>query len=136
MRARTARRVAGCTAAGSVTLIGGGVALAYLNRHLVPASLTGWTVSNISAQLVNVAVPVTGFVVASRRPENRIGWLFLVAGLRLGLSGFSDQYALHALVAVPGSLPAGRAFGWLLNAMWMVPVATLAFLLLLFRRDT
>jgi hypothetical protein len=23
------------------------MALAYLNRHLVPASLTGWTVSNI-----------------------------------------------------------------------------------------
>ena len=132
MRARTARWVAGCTAAGSVALISGGVALAYLNRHLVPASLTGWTVSNISAQVVNVAVPVTGFVLASRRPENRIGWLFLVAGLGLGLSGFSDQYALHALVAVPGSLPAGRAFGWLFNAMWMVPVATLAFLLLLF----
>ena len=132
MRAQTAQWVAGCTAAGSVALIGGGVALAYLNRQLVPASLTGWTVSNISAQVVNVAVPVAGFVLASRRPENRIGWLFLVAGLTLGLSGFSDQYALHALVAVPGSLPAGRAFGWLLNAIWMVPIATLAFLLLLF----
>jgi hypothetical protein len=124
--------VAGCTAAASVALIGGGVALAYLNRHLVPASLTGWTVTNISAQVVNVAVPVAGFVLASRRPENRIGWLFLVAGLTLGLSGFSDQYTLHALVVVPGSLPAGRAFGWLLNAIWMVPIATLAFLLLLF----
>ena len=132
MRAQTAQWVAGCTAAGSVALIGGGVALAYLNRQLVPASLTGWTVSNISAQVVNVAVPVAGFVLASRRPENRIGWLFLVAGLTLGLSGFSNQYALHALVAVPGSLPAGRAVGWLLNAIWMIPVATLAFLLLLF----
>jgi hypothetical protein len=132
VRARTARRVAGCTAAASVALIGGGVALAYVNRHLVPASLTGWTVTNISAQIVNVALPVTGYVLASRRPENRIGWLFLVAGLTLGLSGFSDQYALRALVAVPGSLPAGRAFGWLVNALWLVPVATLAFLLLLF----
>ena len=132
MRAQTAQWVAGCTAAGSVALIGGGVALAYLNRQLVPASMTGWTVSNISAQVVNVAVPVAGFVLASRRPENRIGWLFLVAGLTLGLSGFSNQYALHALVAVPGSLPAGRAVGWLLNAIWMIPVATLAFLLLLF----
>ena len=132
MRAQTAQWVAGCTAAGSVALIGGGVALAYLNRQLVPASMTGWTVSNISAQVVNVAVPVAGFVLASRRPENRIGWLFLVAGLTLGLSGFSNQYALHALVAVPGSLPAGRAVGWLLNAIWMIPIATLAFLLLLF----
>jgi hypothetical protein len=115
-----------------VALIGGGVALAYVNRHLVPASLTGWTVSNISAQVVNVAVPVAGFVLASRRPENRIGWLFLVAGLTLGLSGFSDQYALHALIAVPGSLPAGRAAAWLFNVIWMVPIAMLAFVFLLF----
>ena len=47
MRARTARWVAGCAAAGSVALIGGGLVLAYVDRHLVPASMTGWTVSNI-----------------------------------------------------------------------------------------
>ena len=45
MRVRTARWVAGWAAAASVTLTVGGVALAYLDRHLVPASLTGWTVS-------------------------------------------------------------------------------------------
>jgi hypothetical protein len=132
MRARTARWVAGCAAAGSVALLGGGVALAYVDRHLVPASLTGWTVSNISGQVVNVAAAVIGFVLASRRPENRIGWLFLVAGLALGLSDFSNQYALHALVADPGSWPAGRAFAWLSNWTWVIPVVMLAFLLLLF----
>ena len=132
MRARTARWVPRCAAAGSVALIGGGLALAYVDRHLVPASLTGWTVSNISGQVVNVAVPVAGFVLASRRPENRIGWLFLVAGLALGLSGFSNQYALHALVADRGSLPVGRVFAWLSNWLWVIPVAMLAFLFLLF----
>ena len=76
MRARTARWVPGCAAAGSVALIGGGLVLAYVDRHLLPASLTGWTVSNISGQVVNVAVPVAGFVLAYRRPANRIGWLF------------------------------------------------------------
>jgi len=109
VRARTARWVAGCTAAGSVILIGAGVALAFADRHLVPASSTGWTVSGICAQVVNAAVPVAAFILASRRPENRIGWLFLVASLGLGLSGFPDQYALHALVAAPGSWPADRA---------------------------
>ncbi len=132
MRARTARWMAGYAAAGSVALIGGGLVLAYLDRHLVPASLTGWTVSNVSGQLVNVAVPAAGFVVASRRPENRIGWLFLVAGLSLGLGGFSNSYALHALVASAGSLPAGQVFGWLSNWMWGIAVAMLAFLFLLF----
>ena len=132
MRARTARWVAGCAAAGSVALIGGGLALAYMDRHLVPASLADWTVSNVSGQLVNMAVPVTGFVLASRRPENRIGWLFLMAGLALGLSGFSNPYALHALVADRGSLPAGPAFAWLSNWIWIIAVAALGFLFLLF----
>jgi hypothetical protein len=132
MRARTARWVAGCAAAGSVALIGGGLALTYADRHLVPASLTNWTVSGVSGQLVNMAVPVTGFVLASRRPENRIGWLFVVAGLALGLDGFSNPYALHALVAAPGSLPAGRVFAWLSNWGWVIAVAMLGFLFLLF----
>jgi hypothetical protein len=124
--------VAGCAATVSVALIGGGLVLAYVDRHLVPASLTNWTVSNISGQVVNVAVPVAGLVLASRRPENRIGWLFLVAGLALGLSGFSAPYALHALVADRGSLPAGRVFGWLSNWIWVIAVAALAYLFLLF----
>ena len=132
MRARTAPWVAGYAAAGSVTLIIGGLLLAYADRHLVPADLTGWTVTNVSTQVVNLAVPVAGFVVASRRPENRIGWVFLVASLGLGVGGFSQQYALHALVAAPGSWPAGRAVAWLSNWVWVVPVFMLAFLLLLF----
>ena len=132
MRARTARWVAGCAATGSVALIAGGLALAYVDRHLVPASLTGWTFSSVSGQLVNVAVPVAGFVLASRLPANRIGWLFVVAGLALGLTGFSTQYALHAVLADPGSLPAGRVFAWLSNWVWAIQTAMLAFLFLLF----
>jgi len=132
MRARTARWVAGCSATGSVALIGGGLALAYVNRQLVPASLIGWTFANVSGQVVNVAVPVAGFVLASRRPANRIGWLFLVAGLALGLFGFSNQYALHALVVGQRSLPAGQVFAWLSNWVWVIQTAVLAFVFLLF----
>jgi hypothetical protein len=132
VRAWTVRWVPGCVAVGSVALIGAGLALAYVDRLLVPASLTNWTFSHVSGQVVNVAVPVTGFVLASRRPENRIGWLFLVAGLGLGLGAFSNPYAVHALVVDHGSLPAGRLFAWLSNWVWVIPVAMLAFLFLLF----
>ena len=115
-----------------MALIGAGLALDYVDRHLLPASLTNWTLSSVSSQVVNVAVPVAGFVLAARRPENRIGWLFLVAGLGLGLSGFANPYALHALVVDPESLPAGRAFAWLSNWIWVIPVGLLAFLFLIF----
>jgi hypothetical protein len=119
-------------AAVSVALVIMGLVLAYVDRHLVPASLTGWTVSVVSGQVVNMAVPVAGFVIASRRPENRIGWVFLVAGLGLGLTGFSSGYAVYALVVHHGSLPAGRLFAWLSNWVWVVQTAMLAFLFLLF----
>jgi hypothetical protein len=132
VRAGTARWVAVCAATASVALIGAGLALAYADRHLVPASMTGWTVSNISAQVVNAGVVVVGLVLATRRPENRIGWLFLAAGLAQGLSGFASHYALHALVADPGSWPAGRAAAWLFNVIWVIPVAMLAFVFLVF----
>jgi signal transduction histidine kinase len=91
-----------------------------------------WNASDVFGEVVNLAVPVVGLVLASRRPGNRIGWLFLVAGLGLGLSAFSQQYGLHALVVAPGSLPAGRAFAWLSNWTWVIAFAMLAFVFLLF----
>ena len=132
MKVRAARWVAGCEAAVSIALMGGGLALAYADRHLLSARLTGWDFSQVFGDVVNTAIPAVGFVLASRRPANRIGWLFLAAGLAVGLNGFSNRYGLHALVAAPGSLPAGKVFGWLTNWIWVSPYALLAFVFLLF----
>jgi hypothetical protein len=129
---QTARRAAGCAAAVSVALTVAGLVLAYVDRHRVPAHLTLWTVSYVSMQVVNVTVPVIGFVLASRRPGNPIGWISLVAGLALGLTGFANSYALRVLVADPGSLPGGLLFNWLSNWVWVIQTAMLTFLLLLF----
>ena len=132
MRALTARRVAGCAAAASVALPAVAAGLAYVDRHLVPGRLAVWGFSYVFGAVSGLAVPVVGFVLASRRPGNRIGWLFLAAGLVVGLRTFSQQYALHALIAAPGSWPAGRLFGWLFNWIWPVPLAMLAFVFLIF----
>jgi signal transduction histidine kinase len=132
MRARTAGRVAGGVAAGSVALMAAGLALTYVDRHLVPASLSDWDFSDVFSDVVNLAVPVVGFVLASRRPDNRIGWVFLAAGLGLALSAFCLPYGLRALVAAPGSLPAGRAVAWLGNWIFVIQTAALSYLLLLF----
>jgi signal transduction histidine kinase len=131
MRVRTARWVAGGVAVVSVALIVAALALAYVDRHL-PAGRTAWNLSAVFGGVSDLAVPVVGFVLASRRPGNRVGWLLLAGGLLLGLSGFAAAYGLAALVAVPGSLPAGRAFAWLSNWMWVIPIAMLAFVFLLF----
>jgi signal transduction histidine kinase len=132
MKALTARWAASGAAAVSVALMIGGLVLAYVDRHRVAADLTGWDFSGIFGQVANLAVPVVGLVLASRRPGNRIGWLFLAAGLALGLSSFSAQYGLRALAVAPGSLPAGRAAAWLANWIWVVPFAVFALVLVLF----
>ena len=132
MGGRTARWLAGSVATLSLALMVSGLALTYTNRHLVPASLNTWDFSDIFQDLVNLAVPVVGFVVASRRPENRIGWVFLAAGLGLALNAFCDPYAQRALIAVPGSLPAGRAVAWISNWIFVIQTAALSYLLLLF----
>ncbi len=124
--------VAGSAAAASAALIIGAVVLAYVDRHRVHGTLTSWDFSDVFANVTSLGVPIVGFVLASRRPANRLGWLFLGAGLGLGLSFFSTQYAQHALVAVPGSWPAGRAVAWFANWIWAIPYALLAFVFLLF----
>ena len=132
MRAQTVQWLAGGIAAGSIALMAGGLVLSYADRHALPADQVTWNFSNVFMNVVNLGVPVLGFVLASRRPGNRMGWLFLAAGLALGLGSFANPYALHALVAEPGSLAAGRLMAWLSNWIFVIQVALLAFLLLLF----
>jgi len=112
MRVRTVRWVAGCAAAGSLTLMVGGLTLAYVDRHLVPAHVTNWDFSDVFGDVANMAIPVMGFVLVSRRPGNRIGWLALTAACGLGLSSFTGREAridhgnvakaADVLVAAPG----------------------------------
>jgi hypothetical protein len=132
MRAGTVRWVAGCAAAGSLALMAGGLILAYVDRHLVPANVTNWDFSDVFGDVVNMAIPVGGFVLASRRPGNRIGWLALAAALTLGLRSFADQYEQRALVAAPGSLPSGLWALWVSTWIWLIALAMVAFLFLLF----
>ncbi len=132
MRARTAQLVAGSVAAGSLALMIGGLILAYADRHLVPANVTYWDFSDVFGDVVNMGTPVGGFVLASRRPGNRIGWLGLAMGLALGLRNFADQYEQRALVAAPGSWPAGPAALWLSEWIWLIALALVAFTFLLF----
>jgi signal transduction histidine kinase len=124
--------VAAWLAVGSIALIAGGMALAYLDRHLLSVGASTWNFSNVLNGVTLLAIPVIGFVVASRRPGNRIGWLFLAAGLASGVNVFSQSYGLRALLAAPGSLPAGRAAMWLSSWTLVVPIGAFAFLLLLF----
>jgi signal transduction histidine kinase len=129
MTSRTLRWVTGSVAALSILLLLGELPFSYLSARLATAEL--WNFPDVFEDLTFVAVPAVGFVLASRRPANRIGWIFLGVGLLLGLGFFSQGYGTYGLIA-PRLLPAARAADWLVNWIWIVPAGAFAFVLLLF----
>jgi hypothetical protein len=63
---------------------------------------------------------IVGALIASRRPENLVGWLLCLFALSESFLLFSAQYALIALLAQSNPLPVGEAFAWLTS--WIVPI--------------
>jgi hypothetical protein len=89
-----------------------------------------------ASQAINIAgfvgAPILGGIVASRRPENPYGWLWLGLSLGSSLVSVAGAYAVYALVVEPGSLPAPRTVSNVLGMGWGVVIVLLPFLLLLF----
>src|ERR671912_1061081 len=86
--------------------------LSYPNTHLYEP----WLDNTLSA----VFYPTVGAIVASRRPENPVGWLLCLYGLVTSFSYFCAEYAIYALLAQPNSLPAGEALVWIVS--WILPI--------------
>src|SRR5215216_2098133 len=73
--------------------------------------------------LGNVLVVIdatVGAIVASRRPENPVGWLLCLSGVGVSTSTFTSLYAVYAQLARNGTLPASEASAWI--AAWILPI--------------
>ena len=110
-----ATRLAWSLWALTVALTALSLLLLILNRSH-HAHIFDWWLGN-SMVVIDVTV---GAVVASRRPENPVGWLLCVSDVAVGASSFASQYAIYALLAQPDSLPAGKAMAWI--ASWLLPI--------------
>jgi len=97
----------------------------------LPSGWSPWRDQALSL-LAFVGAPILGGLIASRRPENPYGWLWICLGLSFALVGLAEPYAAYALVAEPGSLPAPRMVNIVLGQWWVVLVTLLPFALLLF----
>jgi uncharacterized membrane protein YhdT len=97
--------------------------LSYPNAHLYEP----WLDNTLTA----ISYAPVGALIASRHPENPVGWLLCLYGFVISLSYFSAEYAIYALLAQPDSLPAGEAMAWVFS--WMLPLvigfSTLSYLL-------
>ena len=63
--------------------------------------------------LLAVGYSTVGAVVASRRPQNPIGWILCAIGLSWGTYHFNSQYVAYTLLAAPGTLQAGEVAAWI-----------------------
>jgi two-component system NarL family sensor kinase len=128
-----ARRLAWSVGIVSIVLMVSALVLMFVDRGSdLPNDVATWSASDVLGVLVSLGVPVLGVVIVNKRPRNTIGWVFIVAGAALALVTFGQVYALHALRADPGSLPAGRVLAWVSNVLWPIPLAALILLFLLF----
>src|SRR5215203_1508326 len=79
-----------------------------------------------------VSFSIIGAIIASRLPANPVGWLFCAAACTIAVQCLSAEYAIYALLARPGSLPAGEVLAWLAFWAWIPSIGCIVLSLLLF----
>ena len=104
----------------TVVLIACAVALGILNRSDVAAAAIFPLALTVSAMV--------GALVASRRPENPVGWFFLGSAGCFALAEVAAEYATYGLPGAP-------AMAWLLSWLWLPGVSLLLFFLPLYFPD-
>ena len=128
MTDRSLARLAWALCTFSLLLLALSLAMILLERSM--AEEFPWQAQAISA-VGTIGAPVLGGIVASRRPGNPIGWLWLGVGVGIALSSFAGSYATYALGT--GSLPAPKAVGTVVAGMgWIASFTFIPLLLLLF----
>ncbi len=128
MTKRTAGRLAWALAALAVGLVAAAVGFMLVDRGQTTLDFNG---PYFAAAIL--AFAVLGALLASRRANNPMGWIFLAAAALFAINIFADRYAHYGLVKNPGSVPGADIGSWLV--IWEWPAGTaliLVYSLLLF----
>jgi len=109
----------------------GGLALT-----ITVASIVVWVIADAPLDALSfpdpglaLAFPLVGALIASRRPENSVGWVMLAMGAGAALTVGSGVYTYAAQITFP-ALPGEEWAGWLQNWVWAIGFVLLANVLL------
>ena len=132
MGGRAASRLAWLACAVSLALVASALVLILLGWSTrLPEGWTSWREQAL-AVVGFIGAPIVGGLIASRRPANIYGWLWLGLGMAQALLQFGQAYAAYALVVEPGSLPAPRMVVTVFGQGWVASIVIVPFLWLLF----
>ena len=79
-----------------------------LALYISPGSMKGSSYLGVVIAAPLLTYPTVGALIASRRPENLVGWILCAIGFLFVTEGFALVYAGYALTVGPDSLPGGR----------------------------
>jgi hypothetical protein len=104
-----------------------------LALYISPGSMKGSSYLGVVIAAPLLTYPTVGALIASRRPENLVGWILCAIGFLFVTEGFALVYAGYALTVGPDSLPGGRMALWV-SGWFHIPMVFLgaALLILLF----
>lgn len=114
-------------------LFGGAIVLSVLiGSAVVPGHTNLSLVQGVGSAFLIGSFSGIGALIASRRSENPIGWLFLAVALSLCLNDAADGYSVYGGVIAPGALPGPAYVKWFANLTSAGGFAALALLLAVF----
>ena len=130
MSARASRRLATVLAIWALAMTASALVLMVPNSSGTSLEYLGF--NGVGGLMLGTIYPILGWLIATRRPENRIGWMFLVIGVSQAASGFVSEYAIYGLITRPGALPFAEIATWIGTWIWVPGFVLLFVTILLF----
>ena len=103
----------------------------WVNAGVLGWYAVAWGTGIVALTLSGVITWPLGVVLASRRPGNPIGWIFLISGVWSSFFLVVNGYAVWATAVRPGT-PGGVAAEWAFNWSWVQLSVIFTFTFLLF----
>jgi len=132
MTDRTLSRLAWSVCALTLLVLAASLILILLGWSApLPQGATPWR-DRVIALIGIVGAPILGGLIASRRPRNPYGWVWLGFGLSLAVAQLESSLSAYARVVESGTLVAPLAVAHVLRLGNQVSLVLAPFLLLLF----
>ena len=136
MSRRNATLLAWASWALSVALVPAGLALGVLSLSASLPPSRGPILPQIAVvDVLLLAYGTVGVLIVTRRPENKIGWIFCTVGLALAVASASSGYVDYGLYGEGGALPAPELAAWLSDWLYLLLVFVAPYLLFLLFPD-